>query len=448
MFRRLSFTSVVLIGSSLLLCPVILAETLQWNDYREPFKQEFRVSNAVDILVDLPASLLEELNELTMIVEHKGIGNDGSGILRGLLSVNKQSFWKTYSFGDGTFTYDPIRLALKITDLKPGENRLHFTLHKGGSSVLGWYTITELRFDVPQTKKTLTIVERASPPIPSDKLQPIAPKAQVPKDTPLSKGGRESTRAPSGLSSKTITPSQSLDFGNFYALVIGNDNYQNMNKLKTAVNDAKAVANLLKTKYNFSVTLLENATRERIFAALARMRQELQRTDNFLIYYAGHGIMDTETQRGYWLPVNAERRNKANWIANGDITGELKAIRARHILVIADSCYSGTLTRGPDVGFAKTGDLEEWVRRMAQRHSRTVLTSGGLEPVQDEGSGGHSVFAYAFLRTLQDNNDIIDMDSLYEKIRRRVVLDARQTPIYSDIRFAGHDDGDFILVPR
>jgi len=158
--------------------------------------------------------------------------------------------------------------------------------------------------------------------------------------------------------------------------------------------------------------------------------------------------MDKETQRGYWLPVNAERRNKANWIANEDLTGELKAIKAKHVLVIADSCYSGTLTRGPDIGFSKTGDLEEWVRRMAQRRSRTVLTSGGLEPVQDEGSGGHSVFADAFLLTLKDNNEIIDMDSIYEKIRRRVVLNARQTPIYSDIRFAGHDDGDFILVPR
>jgi hypothetical protein len=40
------------------------------------------------------------------------------------------------------------------------------------------------------------------------------------------------------------------------------------------------------------------------------------------------------------------------------------------------------------------------------------------------------------------------MDSLFETIRRRVILNADQTPIYSDIRFAGHDDGDFIFVPR
>jgi uncharacterized caspase-like protein len=470
-FRKWFNASFTLIVLSLFLCPAVLAKTFQWNDYREPFTQEFRVATAVDIMVNLPAPLLEERKELTMIVEHKGLGDDGTGILRGLLSVNKQSFWKTYSFGNGEFTYEPIRLALKITDLKPGENKLHFTLHRGGNTISGWFTITELRFELPE-KKSLTIVERAPPPSPSDKMQPQSPKTQVKKDaspsansqrtsrpkaqvkktTPLSESGRQTpsggTRAPSEVSSKTIVPSQFIDFGNFHALVIGNNNYQNINKLKTAVNDAKAVANILKTKYKFKVTLLLNATREHIFTAFAGMRRELQDTDNFLIYYAGHGIMDKETQRGYWLPVNAERRNKANWIANEDITGELKAIKAKHVLVIADSCFSGTLTRGPDIGFSKTGDLEEWVRRMAQRRSRTVLTSGGLEPVQDEGSGGHSVFANAFLLTLKDNHEIIDMDSLYEKIRRRVVLNARQTPIYSDIRFAGHDDGDFILVPR
>jgi uncharacterized caspase-like protein len=452
MIGKLSATSFVLIVVSLLLCTEISAETFQWNDYSEPFKQEFRVSTAVDIMVNLPPALLEELKELPIIVEHKGIGNDGSGILRGLMSVNQQSFWKTYSFGNARFTYEPVRLSIKITDLKPGENKLHFTLHRSGNTALGWITITALRFELPETKKSLTIVDRTPPPDPSKKLQPITPQAQVPKDTPPPESSEETssgaTREPSGTPLETITPSQSLDLGKFYALVIGNDNYQNINKLKTAVNDAKAVANILKTKYNFSVTLLVNATRENIFVTFARIRQQLQPPDNFLIYYAGHGIMDEDTQRGYWLPVNAERRNKANWIANEDITGELKAIRARHVLVIADSCYSGTLTRGPDIGFAKTEDIAEWVRRMAQRRSRTVLTSGGLEPVQDEGSGGHSVFANAFLLSLKENNTIIDMDSLYEKIRRRVVLDARQTPIYSDIRFAGHDDGDFILVPR
>jgi hypothetical protein len=96
----------------------------------------------------------------------------------------------------------------------------------------------------------------------------------------------------------------------------------------------------------------------------------------------------------------------------------------------------------------RSGPLEEWVRRMANQRSRTVLTSGGLEPVLDSGGGSHSVFAKAFLKTLRKNQKAIDMDSLFGPIRRRVVTNANQTPIYTIIRRADHDDGDFIFVPH
>ena len=130
--------------------------------------------------------------------------------------------------------------------------------------------------------------------------------------------------------------------------------------------------------------------------------------------------MDKQTQRGYWLPINAQRSIKSNWVANEDITSELKAIAAKHVLIVADSCYSGTLTRSLDLGSMRVGGLQEWVERMAQRRSRTVLTSGGLEPVLDSGGGVHSVFAQAFLRSLEENSVIIDMDSPQDGLGIRV----------------------------
>lgn len=237
-------------------------------------------------------------------------------------------------------------------------------------------------------------------------------------------------------------------FGNYHAIIIGNNDYTYLPKLSTAVNDAKTVASLLGKKYNFKVTQILNATRSDILSVLRKMRLELKGSDNLLIYYAGHGFFDKEIQRGYWLPVNAERNNKTNWIPNEDITGELKAIAANHVLIVADSCYSGTLTRGASLASMRSGPLEEWVRRMAKRQSRTVLTSGALEPVLDSGGEGHSIFAQSFLRALQENQQIIVMDDLYDSIRQYVVVNARQTPLYSTIRFAGHDNGDFIFVPH
>ena len=76
-----------------------------------------------------------------------------------------------------------------------------------------------------------------------------------------------------------------------------------------------------------------------------------------------------------------------------------------------------------------------------------VLSSGGLEPVIDSGgSGNHSVFASALLNALMENKGIMDGTMLFLKIRRPVMLNADQTPEYSDIRKAGHQGGDFLFV--
>jgi len=68
---------------------------------------------------------------------------------------------------------------------------------------------------------------------------------------------------------------------------------------------------------------------------------------------------------------------------------------------------------------------DTYVARLAQKRSRTVLTSGGLEPVSDSGGGReHSVFAMAFLTASEDNHDVLDGQQLFNLIRRPVVLNA------------------------
>lgn len=89
----------------------------------------------------------------------------------------------------------------------------------------------------------------------------------------------------------------------------------------------------------------------------------------------------------------------------------------------------------------------DYLQRMSQKKVRSVLSSGGLEPVVDSGGPGmHSIFAWAFINALNENGNTISGTELYLKIRRPVMLDSDQTPEYSDIRKASHDGGDFIFV--
>lgn len=286
-------------------------------------------------------------------------------------------------------------------------------------------------------------------PAPKPAVAAPAPAVTQPKAAPIRQSAPLITRDASLSQSKGVT------FGRYYALVIGNNRYPQLSNLKTAVVDAQEVAKTLKGHYGFSVTTLINATRDDIITALDDYRKILKAEDNLLIYYAGHGWLDTESERGYWLPVDADKTTRSRWVSNADVTDTLKALKAKHVMVVADSCYAGTLTRSadPDLGGMRGLKLTEkpsgYLETLTNRKSRTVLSSGALEPVSDQGGGQHSVFAHAFLKSLKDNHDLMDGTQLFTKVRAQVLLNARQTPQYSNIRFAGHDvGGDFIFLRR
>jgi len=237
-------------------------------------------------------------------------------------------------------------------------------------------------------------------------------------------------------------PDATIGFGTYHALVIGNNAYRRVRRLQTAVFDARAVAETLEKTYGFRVTLLLDATRGQMLDAFDEVRQRLTEHDNLLIYYAGHGYLDTDSDRGYWMPVDADGDRRANWLSNSDLADVVRATRAKHVLVIADSCYSGTLTRSLSTEMTNLRDYS----RLAEKRARTALTSGGLEPVADGGGGGHSVFAKAFLDALNANTGVVDMSQIFSAMRRQVMLASDQTPQYGDIRQTGHEGGDFIFV--
>jgi tetratricopeptide (TPR) repeat protein len=241
-----------------------------------------------------------------------------------------------------------------------------------------------------------------------------------------------------------IPAAGTIDFGRSHALVIGINRYRQITPLKTAVNDAKTVADILRKEYAFQVSLLIDPTRNEILDAFDDLRRTLHETDNLLIYYAGHGHLDTDSDRGFWLPVDAHKDRRSNWLSNADIADMVRATRAKHVLLVADSCYAGTLTRSLSVQLSGLDDFS----RLAQKRARTALVSGGLEPVEDAGGGNHSVFAKAFLDQLRANTGIVDMSQIFSAMRRQVILSAQQTPRYADIRQAGHEGGDFIFVRK
>lgn len=272
----------------------------------------------------------------------------------------------------------------------------------------------------------------------------------------LIKGSELAQVSPVGPNGLVIDPKGlGVEFGRYHAVVIGNNAYQHLPDLKSARYDAEKVSTMLRDNYGFKVTTLYNASRYDILSTLNKFREELTDEDNFLLYYAGHGELDRVNQRGHWLPVDAEPNSTANWISNVQITDVLNAMSARQVMLVVDSCYSGTLTRA---GLARLDSgmsdpmRRKWIEMMSEKRSRVVLTSGGVQPVLDGGGDGHSVFARAFLNALRENLGILEGQRLFQMVSAEVASAAansefEQIPQYAPIKFAGHEAGDFFLLP-
>jgi len=245
---------------------------------------------------------------------------------------------------------------------------------------------------------------------------------------------------------------QDVDFGHYHALVIGNNEYEDLPDLSSPVNDANMIANVLQEDYGFEVTLLLNSTRNEIVSTINSYRNSLKKNDNFLIYYAGHGQIDPDTAQGFWQPTDAKANDDTNWIPNDRITSTLRGFESDNILVIADSCYSGIVIRGPrQLENSENLVNSDYVTSLLRRRTRMALTSGGVEPVIDTLPGTeNSIFALALLNTLQENQKVITATDIYRRVSQDVVanlssIGITQTPEFAGLLRSGHEGGDFFF---
>jgi hypothetical protein len=250
-----------------------------------------------------------------------------------------------------------------------------------------------------------------------------------------------------------------FSFGRYYALIVGLEQYQHWEQLQSPHNDARRLATVLNERYGFDTTLLLDASTQEILSAINDLRERSSEDDNVLIYFAGHGQLlradDRELRRGYWLPINAEADRTTFWVPNSAINDHLALLDARSVLVVADSCYGGAMSTDPaSLLTGINAPLSDALVELGlERPARYVLSSGGLYPVLDVGSGEHSVFARALIDVLETNDQLIREQELFAAVSQRAAqiseqLPFAQRPELRPIRPAGHGAGSFFFVPR
>ncbi len=278
-----------------------------------------------------------------------------------------------------------------------------------------------------------------------------------------------------------------LPFAQHHGFLVGIDAYERVSPLKTAVNDARRLGEVLAGHQHFTVhppLLNANgaALRQLLRETMARL---VSADDRVVFYFAGHGIAadGDDGPAGYLVPADADPADVKTFVPMADLQDALQALPCRHLLLILDCCFSGAFqwaSRTRAIGSLMPKRIyKERFDRFIFDPAWQVITSAAYDqkamdvlqgrPTGDRGlattaaGDAHSPFALALFDALEgqadfktghDGDGVLTATEVYAYVRDRVepqTIEAgqgrRQTPGFFPLR--KHDKGEFIFLhPR
>ncbi len=267
--------------------------------------------------------------------------------------------------------------------------------------------------------------------------------------------------------SKTAEQLRTDYYDKSWALVIGINDYQGEHPmLANARNDAVAFANILRTGYQFEqvFTLYDaEATCDTLMEWLRdRLPSQIGKNDRLIIFFAGHGTTRESglgEKRGYLIPHDAKAGKYADYIDMSELRDACGWIKAKHILLILDCCFSGVaaITSRAAPTMDQRVITDRYLQEITRRSAWQVLTAGASDELAaDSGNRpGHSAFTSALLAGLegqadQNSDGIITASELAGFVKPEVSrqgMGARagqQTPFFNYL--SGSEQGDFVFL--
>ena len=238
-------------------------------------------------------------------------------------------------------------------------------------------------------------------------------------------------------------------YENHYAIIVGINKYDNLPNLEYAVNDAKAVKNILIDKFNYKEENIktffdENATKSNIMDAYYELVSETGNNDSVLFFYAGHGstYLSGQKTRGFLVPTDGTEQRLNTLLSWDTLTNESDMMRAKHVFFIMDACYSG-------LALVRNSSSKRFLKDMLRRNVRQVLTAGKSDQtVKDSGAKTeNSLFTGYLIEALngaaKTEQGIISASSVMNYVYNKVANDLKsnQTPGCGII----DGEGDFIF---
>ncbi|MBM3213970.1 caspase family protein [Candidatus Poribacteria bacterium] len=272
--------------------------------------------------------------------------------------------------------------------------------------------------------------------------------ALLPRGAPTEQGG---VGAPSAARLPGVA-------GKTHVLLVAVNEYESFPKLTNPVPDAEAVQAELRDMYGCETTLLRNPTRNEFRKALFALADRAYKPDDqLLVFISGHGWFDEKLKRGFLAMKDGkpfkEDALRDTLVPHEDVRTILERLDCRHVMLVVDSCFSGTLD--PVLAMAASArqvdDVyepvarTEYIRRKLAFQTRRYITAGGKEYVSDGRPGQHSPFSRQFLAALRSYGGADGVLTLEEMLLH---LD-KVTPQPRSGELIGNEPGSsFVLVAR
>ena len=231
--------------------------------------------------------------------------------------------------------------------------------------------------------------------------------------------------------------------GKDFALFFATDTYTgkkddtgNWQNLKTPIHEAEVISKNLEENYGFKTKVFKNLPKRELLDKLYIYGKDFEGSEyvpgsQLLIFFSGHGYYDNRRNKGYLIAADTDYheagRVPSTAISLSDLRDEINLMQCKRVLVLLDTCDSGTFDpnfaplspmRGDEVSHQKT--LLERLKVELSLEARWCLTAAGKGYVTDGGTG-YSPFAAAFLKALNTKGNadsVLTLDEVWKEIEK------------------------------
>lgn len=213
--------------------------------------------------------------------------------------------------------------------------------------------------------------------------------------------------------------------GKTLALVIANENYQNVGAVEFAINDGERFREYCTKVLGIpedNVMYYSDCTLGPINNALYNLRQRVEMLGDdvdIIVYYAGHGFPDEDTKDAYLLPVDGDAMSTKSAISLKKFYSELAESGARDIMVFLDACFSGNSRDDKNLVAARGVELKP--RAATPEGNMFVLSATSDKqtalPYREK---YHGLFTYYLLKKLRESKGKVTLQQLSDYVKKSV----------------------------